>query len=453
MRDLYEQHTQSKQLENELLNGAHCGRYLLTDSRPRRMALVLPSALPLPLLSTILDSLFTNFQPPNISLMSAPVLTTISAGLRAATIVDIGWAETTVTSIYEYREVYCKRSTRASKLLGEVMFTVLAQRLDPESFEDNSSGVDERTRDLLSFEECEEIIARMAWCKGAKKARPEELGQGLTPVNEEDELRSSLKSMYLSSEGGIDRTVTIALSSTNPRTTIQIPFSKLAEPCETAFFAGGEVAQDLDDEELPLHVLLYRGLLQLPIDIRSTCMSRIIFVGGGSKLLGLKERILDEVACLVELRGWEPVQGRAVERFRQNPKLQQSRSKQGSTGPAEVLEVKEGGFKPQAIPGLLGQEPDPIEERLKREASKAARPIELGYLRAVESLGAWSGGSLISLLKIPSVSIIDREQWLQQGAAGASKYSDVSIAAQRQSMGPITIKSGDRSSWTLGLWG
>jgi hypothetical protein len=101
------------------------------------------------------------------------------------------------------------------------------------------------------------------------------------------------------------------------------------------------------------------------------------------------------------------------------------------------------------------QESDPIEEQLKREASKGAPPVVSGYLRAVESLGAFSGASLLSQLKIPSVSTVEREQWLQHGVSGASRPGEINIAAQRQSMGPSSFKSGavDRSSWTLGLWG
>jgi hypothetical protein len=336
------------------------------------------------------------------------------------------------------------------------MFKMLAQLVDPTAFQDRSADISRETRELLSFEECEEVIARMAWCKPAKKAEPKQPAQGLTPVKEEDEFRSSMRSLNLNAETDSDANTSIPLSSTVPPKTIQLPFSRLAEPSETAFFAAGRLPQDLDDEELPLHLLVYRSLLQLPVDIRSMCMSRIIFVGGGSNLLGLKARILDEVSALIERRGWDPVQGRAVEQFRNNPKLPQSRSKQTINGPIEVLPEPDGSSKPKKpIAALAAQEYDPIEEGLRREASKGTKPVEQGYLRAVESLGAWSGGSLISQLKIPAISIVDREQWLQHGAAGASRRSEDSMATQRQSMGPSAFKSagGDRSSWTLGLWG
>src|SRR3569833_3590136 len=66
-------------------------RYLLIDSRPRRVVLVLPSSLPVPLLSTTLDTIFNRFQSPTISLVSAPVMAAAAAGVRAALVVDLGW--------------------------------------------------------------------------------------------------------------------------------------------------------------------------------------------------------------------------------------------------------------------------------------------------------------------------------------------------------------------------
>ncbi len=101
----------------------------------------------------------------------------------------------------------------------------------------------------------------------------------------------------------------------------------------------------------------------------------------------------------------------------------------------------------------MKQEHDPIEEQLKQEAAKGKPPVESGHLRAIDSLGAWSGGSLLSHLKVLAVSTIEREQWLQHGAAGASKAGDINFVAHRQSVGPGAFKAGDRSSWTLGLWG
>lgn len=420
------------------------------------MTLVIPSAFPLPLLSTVLDCLFSNFQPPTISLMSAPVLTAVGAGIRSALVVDIGWAETVVSSIYEYREVQSCRSNRAIKLYGEEMYKMLAEAIDLETLQEPQGTESKDTsRQVISFDECEEIIARVGWCKPSKTASSDVAPEGLTTVNEEDELRSSMRSMHINKDTDADPNITIPLRSTNPPRSFRIPFSQLADPCETALLGAGRLPQDFDDEEIPLHLLVYRALLQLPVDVRAICMSRIVFIGGGSNILGLKDRIMDDVKTLVEQWGWDPVRGKAVEQLRTNPNFQRRR-KVASGGPTEVLQEIDETSPLESVAAFAEQEPDPIDSQIKRHARKEVQPDELGYLRAVESLGAWSGGSLLSQLKVPAVSIVDREQWNLHGIAGASQDIDVSANAKRQSMGAAAaFKSGagDRSSWTLGVWG
>jgi len=382
--------------------------------------------------------------------MSAPVLTAVAAGLRSALVVDIGWAETVVTGVYEYREVGSQRSVRAMKMLGEATYLMLAKAVAPRLFEESegeskvdTDGRDEKISRLLSFEECEEVLARMVWCKSGQPLDREDTR--LASVKEEDEFGASMRSLHIGQD--TDPFVTIPLTSTQPPTNLRLPFSELGSPCEQALFAPDIPEEELDDEELPLHLLVYRSLLHLPVDVRTMCMSRITFVGGGSHIPGLKRRVLDEVAALIKQRDWDPVKGEAVKAYLNNSKFQKTRTRQ--PGP---MEVPDGGSIPAA---LQKQEPDPIEDQLKREARKGLPPVESGSLRAVESLGAWSGASLLSQLKIPAISIVDKDQWLQHGASGASKSSEVTVTAQRQSMGAGALRAapGDRSSWTLGLWG
>jgi len=419
------------------------------------MALVLPSTLPLPLLSTILDTIFNHFQPPTISLLSAPVLTTVAAGLRAALVIDIGWFETVVTGIYEYREVLSHRSIRASKLLSKEMLKFLGKAVlsvtkqNPENATDMS---EKAYRKMISFEECEEVVARMAWCTPSKKKRTTLNGpEALPKVDEEEEIESSIQRLDFS---GNDL-VSIPLSSTQPPMTLNLPFSSLSKPCENAFFADGIQTVELDDEELPLHLLVYITLLHLPVDVRSICMSRIVFTGAVSNMPGLKNRIIDEIDSLLQERGWDPVQGAAIEELRNNEKIRTHRSKRASSGPTAVAADEQTRHRPSIDPAVNEPELNPYEEKLQRELNKGARPSVQGTLRALESMGPWSGGSLLSQLKVPAVSIVDREQWLQHGISGATKQGETTSSDQRQSMGPAGLRAGqvERLNWTLGPWG
>jgi len=409
------------------------------------MVWILPSALPIPLLSAALDSIFTRFQPPTISLLSSPLALAVGAGVRSALVVDLGWNETVVTSIYEYREVASKRSVRGGKALVEQTHKLLAARLS-----EPQSGSDDAQEHVLSFEECSDIATRMVWCRPCQVSpRPAASSDGLETVQEHDEAAGE------GSSASPGRTVTIPIRSWRSATSLELPFDALAEPCEDAFFDSQYSPTSFDDHELPLHMLVYRSLLLSPVDVRGLCMSRIIFTGGCSNVLGLRGRIFDEVSHLVRERGWDPVQGKGVAQLQANPKLKRTGSRQGGDGPVEVPSGpgrEQDGVWDDGAPSA--PEPDPIEEQLNRGNDK--RPRVEGEMRAIESLGAWGGASLVTHLKTQAIATIDREIWLLHGAAGAGRPSEVDHKTQRQSLGAGGLIRGSvagSAAWTLGVWG
>ncbi|KAI0137437.1 hypothetical protein BJ170DRAFT_573082 [Xylariales sp. AK1849] len=430
-------------------------RYLLLDSKPRKVALVLPPAMPLPLLSSVLDTLFNRFQSPSISLLSSPVASTFAAGVRSALVIDIGWHETTVTGVYEYREVKSWRSVRAGKslleetrnfLVGAVQGRKAASEDDRGSFSD----------DVVSFEDCEEVATRILWCKKANNSPTPDNAEGLPTLHEQDETESI--------DPAEDPTPTlITLNSCKPPKTVQIPFSRLSEPCETTFFQTSYAAANFDDEELPLHLLVYQSLLQLPMDVRAICMSRIIFTGGCAHMIGLRGRIFDEVSLLAREHGWDPIQGRSVQAYKSNPKLKRNGSRQASDGPIPVIPSSTDTASPtdesnHTSAAQIPADEDPVERMIRKE--KDYNPPVQGVLRAIDSMGPWCGASMATQLKVPALAMVDRELWLQQGLNGASKPNEIDVQAQtrqsRQSMGPgglIRGPAAQTSNWTLGVWG
>jgi actin-related protein len=420
---------------------------MLIDSRPRRVVWVLPSSLPIPLLSAALDSTFSRFQPPTVSLLSSQLALAVGAGVRSALVVDLGWSETVVTSVYEYREVASMRSIRGGRTLVEQTHKLLAKNLPG-----TQTGPDGKEEYVVSFEECSDITTRMVWCKPRQRSASDQpSSDSLATVHEHDEGEHEDQSP--SRRTG---TVTIPLRSWLSPTSLELPFEALAEPCEDAFFDTQYSPTSFDDHELPLHLLVYRALLQLPVDVRALCMSRIIFTGGCSNVLGLRGRIFDEVSHLIQERGWDPVQGKGVEQLRSNPKLKRRGTRPAGDGPTGVTSSSGGGEEQDGVwhdAANMVPETDLIEEQLKRGADR--RPRVQGELRAIESLGAWSGASLVTHLKAPAIATIDRDVWLQHGAAGASKPSDVDHKTQRQSLGAGGLMRGSAagSAWTLGVWG
>lgn len=425
------------------------------------MVAVLPSGVPLPLLATALDTLFNRFHAPAISLLSSPVACSISAGVRSALVIDMGWSETVVTGVYEYREVQSSRSVRAGKLLVDNTHKLLATALGkaPPPEED---GAEQKAEHVVSFEECEEIANRLVWCKHSRgpSSRSQPPQEGLPTVTEQDESESSSPPT-----SGSPPSTSIWLKSTSPPKKLDMTYDQLAIPSEDTFFASERPQHTFDDEELPIPLLIYRSLLKLPMDVRALCMARIIFTGGCSSVLGLRGRIFDEVNSLIEKHGWDPVHGKGVEAYKTNPKLRQGSKQAGDGGPTDAEGTGDGGGGGAGggheVDGMWVDAPkqerepelDPIDDQL-RKGRHQEKPRLQGQLRAVESLGAWSGASLLNLLKIPALATVERETWREQGITGASRPTEVDHkVAQRQSMGAGGLMRNTNANWTLGVWG
>lgn len=412
-------------------------KYLLTDAGSSRLVLVLPPIVPHILLSSLLSTIFHRWRYPNITLLPSTAMAAVAAGVRSALVIDIGWEETTVTALYEYREIQSKRSTCAMKLLlqcmGKFLTQIITQEEDANTEDENSISV--------SFELCEEILTRLAWCKTHAKVeqpsvRDEAEDSDRTSVldDSDDEHSQKCKPATI---------ISLPFPVGNSMASTDIPFSKFSEMIEEVLFAGGDEQRAWDDEDTPLDMLVYNTLLALSPDVRGSCMSRITFIGGGSKIPGLRQRIIEDVESLISQRQWRLAQGKVLEK-----KQQQSREIDGNgQRPIISLNATNGKASQQAADTSF------IDERIQRKNRDSEMHIH-GVLRQVESLGPWAGASLVASLKIRGLVEVDREKFLQHGLLGASRdYNINALMDRRSGYGPgLTRTSGDRSSWTLGEW-
>ena len=433
-------------------------KYLLLDTKARKIAIVLPSVLPLPLLSSILSTLFNSFQSPVITLLSKPTMAVVAAGLRSGLVIDIGWEETVFTSIYEYREIRHLRTTRAMKMVTLHMAKVLQAELIQErghSFDVQKTPEKENEPLIVTFEHAEEVTTRLAWCRhDAQKPDPEE-----RLAKHFDTLEIPESPVPVDSKTSKeDRTFTIPLLSPSAPAE-HVPFNLLCSPVETALFANGRSSHDLDDHEQTLPYLLYKSLLSLPPDVRGICMSRIILTGDGSNIPGLKMRLLDELSKTVQHRGWDHVWGRATDKHHRRARelatnlegaasetqtIRKSTERNGDP-PKDAQSVPAAAFEPQV--------PDQIEDKLRRDEAKGTKPLVSGLIRGVETLGAWAGATLVAGLRIKGIVEIERDSFLQHGLAAAKKGTDPSVVHSRQSFGPGMPSSGvEKVGWTLGQW-
>ncbi|KAL9131296.1 MAG: hypothetical protein Q9217_000731 [Psora testacea] len=431
-------------------------KYLLLDSKARKVYLILPSILPHQLLNRVLHTLFENFQMPSVTLLSPSILATVAAGCRSGLVVDIGWRETIITAVYDYRDVSQNRTVRGIKMATSSMARLLEHHEEErtrhpawgEISEEDGSGDLSVSVDLA---QAEEVMTRMAWCR-QRPIKPREHSSGDV---------SSYDIRYLGMEEERfeeDVNTSPHINNTDPksipspffpRQSIQVPFSAYAVVVEDTLLAKPNNLWDVDDHEQPLPQLIFKLMVSLPPDVRSVCMSRIMVTGGGSNIPGLKSRIIDEVAAMVQERGWDPVYGKAaVERRRRLREINEERHRRELSKPDDHDTI------PNVPASLAPEVYHEIDEKLRREQEKCSQPTVSGVVRGVETLGAWAGGSLLASLRIKGIVDIEKDAFLQHGLAGAKRESDVSALPQRKSYGADISRAGigERTSWTLGAW-
>lgn len=274
--------------------------------------------------------------------------------------VDIGWEETVVTAVGEHKPVAERRSVRGGKMMVREMAALLKEVSDGHE---------------IDFPFAEDVTRRLAWCRRHLPAAA-------------------------AGEGGHDRAISIPLPNKDAEE-LALPFSRLSEPANKAFFG-----HTTDDHDLPIPSVMGQALLALPVDLRALCVSRIVITGSNSAVPGLKPRLLLELSEVIAKRGWDVVENYGTAK---DPLPARLRSRQLSAA-----------AKP--LPNVDGPTPtrdrvhDDISDRLSQQvlhtSIKDKEKVVKGVVRGVESLGAWSGASLVASMKVKGVTEVEREELL-----------------------------------------
>ena len=370
-------------------------KYLLTDAGKARLVLVLPSLVPLTVLSSMLTILFERWQYSTITMLPAPTMCALAAGVRSALVVDIGWEETVVTPVYEYRELQPRRSTRGMKRLVEAMAEKLKEIAEQQPVTD-----DDALRQDFGF--VEDFVTRMAFCN------PSNAGAAFKIVNE-------TQMLSLREDGKDSSSTTLPFDWPCHATSQEVTVKKedIGSVVDDTLF-GGQKEICHDDHEQPLDLLVYYTLLRLPPDIRGVCMSRIAFCGQGEAIPGLKQRIMDDVTAMTSKHQWNAIRGQNVKQRKGLVEIAQGR--------AATADYKHNI--------TLTREKDFVDEKFQKQKAKETPLGPQGVFRSIDTLGPWAGASLLTSLKIKGIVEVERERFLSHGLAGASREHEVSVIPQ-----------------------
>jgi actin-related protein len=401
-------------------------KHLLVDAGLARLVLVLPSVVPHPVLSAILTMLFERWKYTMITLLPAPTMTIAGAGLRAGLIVDVGWEETVVTAVYEFREVLVRRTVRGMKALT-INIAHLLERTQKEQAEAVQNSL------VLDFDAVEEFVDRAGACHALFPVSRATLMEKMEDLGFDDRHRNPR-----AEDGGNDKDLTIEWPTHCSARTVSIPRDALHKACQDTWMTPA-AENHPDDHEQSVPELIYKALLALSMDVRGTCSSRIIFSGRGCAVAGLPENLLEAVTSIIHQNGWTAVRGKNITTQRNGlSEISQARSTRPRVPDRHAL---------SAIP-----EPSTTRQEFS-DASKEVQVSRSPPLKQVQSLGPWAGASLIASLKVRSFVEIERERFLSHGLAGAHRDWDSSLFLQQQQQRMATTKGSERTSWTLAGWG
>ncbi|KAK0316505.1 hypothetical protein LTR01_000253 [Friedmanniomyces endolithicus] len=384
--------------------------FLQLDAKPLKAVLVVPSLLPTPLLDVALKGLFSHHtQPPSIAILTTPVLATVGAGLRDALVVEVGWEESVVTAVGEYKAVHQRRSVRAAKMVVREMAKALGQDVQRQQ----GGGVEQTGDDSqVPFDHAEDVVSRIGWCRSRNSA-----GSASEPMN-------------------TTKLIPLPFISSKP---ISISLSTLSSPAETVLFHSSALRTDHDDEDLPLPDLAHAVLLALPPDFRASCLSRLVLTGRLGSLPGLQSRLLSELHQLVERNpDWDRVASYGSANSKRERVLRE-RSANTATAtslppnppdsPARPISpTKKRNTNGDYIPPHQAPHDDVLDpitmkaernHNLGRNNPRTPENAKRAEIRGVETLGAWAGASLAARMGVKAVHTVEREEFGKFGKVGS----------------------------------
>ena len=138
-------------------------------------------------------------------------------------------------------------------------------------------------------------------------------------------------------------------------------------------------------------------------------MSRIVLAGPNSGVPGLKTRLLADLSRMIEKRGWD-----VVESYGSASKPLHQRLLERKENAAPVPQPDAGGNIPVSE-RLQDDLADRFSQQVLISTSKGREKVVKGVVRGVETLGAWSGASLVTSLRVKGKVEVDRDSFLNGG--------------------------------------
>jgi actin-related protein 10 len=268
-------------------------RYLLTDSRQRKVIVCEPPLMQTAVKNMIARILFKHFQVPSVSFISSPLLSLMTAGVTTGIVLDCGHWETTVVPVFDQRPLMTSLVTSplAGRALSgrlKMLLVRYAKIILPGRQYANLQP------NMLNDAMIEDLKSRLLFVSPFNLIRPED---GPVPSQPEDDFEGR----YKDASAATDTICRIRRADTGEMCQILVP-GWVRERAAEVLFTGDEDAYDIV-------CCLLECLLKLSADLRASVVGKVLLTGGTAMLPNLQSRLHQECIRLVNsVPRYQPLQ-------------------------------------------------------------------------------------------------------------------------------------------------
>ncbi|KAJ3090322.1 hypothetical protein HK100_007487 [Physocladia obscura] len=349
-------------------------KYIITDSKQRKVIICDKVLMPIQIKSLITDVLFDLLQVPAINFVSADMLTLVTTGKRSGLIVDVGFHETTVVPIFDNRPI--PHLTKCAPLGAHALVSRLKELIKNHAIQETPQQTDPTKIDqLLSSAELSEdfwtdLAARICFVSPTNSriqmsvtARNNSLGN--YAVYDSDKVTDvtitvPVRHVNIQATGQLDGEDVQSATSKNPEeeeptytedaVKLKIP-GWVRERAAEIWFEGSGTTPGEDDS---LVSLILDGLVKLPIDTRTAVASNIVLTGGGAMVVGLHTRLEHDLRSVGDGGGSAVVSGFLVNDGRGGKRGALHRFDEVRRLVREKMGVVRTVFQPNLLPWIGG---------------------------------------------------------------------------------------------------
>ncbi|KAJ3026919.1 UNVERIFIED_CONTAM: hypothetical protein HDU68_004843 [Siphonaria sp. JEL0065] len=262
-------------------------KYILTDSKQRKVIICDKVLMPMPIKQLITDVLFRGFQVPAIHYANADLLALMCFGRGSGIVVDIGHLETTAVPVYDGRPLYqlVKMAPLGGKALIERFKMLIKNHASVKTSDDIPPSTATTTDPTIQLNQILDSQPEQFWHNLV--AQTILVAQTASRMDLVETAQRNPLGQYAIYDNPQSKDVSVRVPYNASTAILTIP-GWVRERATEVWFEGAGTVSSEDDS---LVSLVLDMLVKCPLDIRTDLASGLVFTGGCAMVPGVMTRV------------------------------------------------------------------------------------------------------------------------------------------------------------------